>query len=191
MTPPADGPADRPADDGAGAFLSDRSYVFPADRATVWAAIGSVDRYRDWWPWLRRFQADGLTAGEVWDCHIQPPMPYLLRFTVTVDRVEAAALVEATVGGDVRGTARLDLHDADAGGCHVRLRSTLAPSNRTLRAVARAARPLAQFGHRWVLDTGARQFQARALSLPELSGGAVTGRDGEPGSDPDQALGDR
>ncbi|HVX22951.1 MAG TPA: SRPBCC family protein [Acidimicrobiales bacterium] len=174
-----------PAGSPSGAFLSDRRYRFPADRAAVWAAIGSVDRYRAWWPWLRRFQAGDLAAGQVWDCQIQPPMPYLLRFTVTLQQVEAASLVEATIDGDVRGTARLDLADAAGGGCHVRLRSSLVPSNRTLRTVARVARPVAQFGHRWVLDTGARQFQARALRLP---GGTGPGGDGEPGGDPDQAL---
>lgn|GEM_PF-781809 len=189
MTAPADGPAG-PA---PGAFLSDRRYRFDADRAAVWAAIGSVDRYRSWWPWLRQFQADGLMAGGVWACQIQPPMPYLLRFTVTMDRVEAPSAVEATVGGDVQGTAHLDLWDADDGGCHVRLRSSLVPANAALRTVARVARPVAQFGHRWILDTGARQFRARALAaaggaLPD--GGGVSG-DGEPGGDADEPLGHR
>ncbi|HEX3948115.1 MAG TPA: hypothetical protein VHW47_10440 [Acidimicrobiales bacterium] len=154
---------------GSGAFLSDRRYGFAADRPAVWAAIGSVGRYREWWPWLRQFDADALVAGAVWECQIQPPVPYLLRFTVTLDRVEAPRLVVATVGGDVRGTARLELEDArpddgpDGARCQVRLRSTLVPANRTLRVVARMARPVAQFGHRWVLDTGAQQFGDRAL----------------------------
>lgn len=114
-------------------------------------------------------------------------MPYVLRFTVTVEQVDAPNLVVAVVDGDVRGTARLDLEDdgpsdgpvdravdgaaagrtdGRAAGCRVRLRSTLVPANRTLRTVARLSRPMAQFGHAWVIDAGARQFEDRALSRP-------------------------
>jgi hypothetical protein len=183
----------------AGAFVSDRCYRFAADRWSVWTAIGSVQEYRAWWPWLRRFEANGLAVGDVWVCQIQPPVPYALRFTVTVDQVDAPSLVVATVDGDVRGTARLDLEDDPAdrldlgskngpgngpdeellgggtrvgtetpagNGCRVRLRSSLVPANRTLRTVARLSRPVAQFGHAWVIDTGARQFEDRALSQP-------------------------
>jgi hypothetical protein len=32
-----------------------------------------------------------------------------------------------------------------------------------LKTVARLARPMAQFGHDWVLDTGARQFRSHAF----------------------------
>jgi hypothetical protein len=165
-----------------GAFVSDRRYRFAADRWSVWRTIGSVQEYRAWWPWLRRFEANGLAAGDVWVCQIQPPVPYALRFTVTVERIDAPSLVVATVDGDVRGTARLDLEDDPADGpvdgveaaradgrgrgCEVRLRSTLVPANRTLRTVARLSRPVAQFGHAWVIDTGARQFGDRLLSRP-------------------------
>jgi hypothetical protein len=183
-----------------GGFVSDRRYRFAADRWSVWTTIGSVQEYRAWWPWLRRFEANGLAVGDVWVCQIQPPVPYALRFTVVVEQVDAPSLVIATVDGDVRGTARLDLEDddpadhLDAGpgngpgnrpdeemlgggtrvgtgtpagnGCRVRLRSTLVPANRTLRTVARLSRPVAQFGHAWVIDTGARQFGDRALSRP-------------------------
>jgi hypothetical protein len=170
-----------------GAFVSDRRYRFAADRWSVWTTIGSVQEYRAWWPWLRRFEANGLAVGDVWVCQIQPPVPYALRFTVTVEQVDAPSLVVAAVDGDVRGTARLDLEDDDpaddptngpvagvevgptdgrGGGCRVRLRSTLVPANRTLRTVARLSRPVAQFGHAWVIDTGARQFEDRALSRP-------------------------
>jgi len=196
--------------------VSDHRYHFPADRAAVWAAVTSVDRYRSWWPWLRQFRASGFAAGEVWDCAIQPPMPYQLRFTVTLEQVEAPSLVVATVGGDVHGTATLELRDAvavagggtapDGGmaggsavGCHVRLQSALAPANRTLRTVARLSRPLARYGHSWVIDTGATQFLARALADGAASATdpytatpcgdrPLPGDDGEPWGDADQAI---
>jgi hypothetical protein len=44
----------------------------------------------------------------------------------------------------------------------------LAPGNLTLRLMSRVAAPIARFGHDWVLDSGARQFIARAVT-PTLS----------------------
>ena len=38
-----------------------------------------------------------------------------------------------------------------------------APGNTALRLVSRFAAPIARFGHDWVLDSGARQFIARAV----------------------------
>ena len=145
-----------------GAFLSDRRYRFDADLLTVWTALAAVERYQGWWPWLRHFTAAGLVVGAVWECEIQPPVPYSLRFTVSLNEVAAPGLVTATVAGDVRGVARLELEEHEQG-CQARITSTLVPANRTLQVVARIARPVAQLGHAWVLDTGAGQFAARAL----------------------------
>ena len=144
---------------GAAAFHSDRRYRFDAPPGRVWDGIGQVDRYPEWWPWLRRFHAVGLTPGDVWECEIQPPMPYVLGFRVTIEEVVDFKKVVAGIDGDVVGAARLSLA-AEGGGCVVRIVSTLAPTNRTLRLVARVARPIAHYGHAWVLDTGARQFAA-------------------------------
>ncbi len=141
---------------------SDRRFPMPKDAETVWSAIASTDQYRTWWPWLRHFEAEGLVEGDVWDCAIQPPLPYTLHFTVTVDRVDGPHVIEVTIGGDVTGTARLDLADAP-GGSEIHLVAALAPSRRWLQALSVLARPLARFGHDWILDTGARQFAERAL----------------------------
>ena len=53
--------------------------------------------------------------------------------------------------------------DDAAGGCIATLHSSLAPGNTALRLVSRFAGPIARFGHDWVLDSGARQFIARAV----------------------------
>jgi uncharacterized protein YndB with AHSA1/START domain len=143
-------------------IASDRHYSFDEDIDTVWKAMSSVEQFRIWWPWLRQLEARELAAGEVWECMIQPPLPYFLRVTVTLREVEAPRLVVAEVSGDISGSARLELSRAGQG-CDVRLRSELSPTNRLLRAMSVFARPIARFGHDWVLDTGARQFRARAL----------------------------
>ncbi len=141
---------------------SDRRWAFDVDAETLWSAIAALDEYRRWWPWLRRFDGRALVAGDTWECLVQPPLPYTLRFGIDIHDVVPHRLVTASVHGDITGTARLEL-EPDGSGCDVRLQSALAPANGVLKAIARVARPVAQFGHDWVLDTGARQFRARGL----------------------------
>jgi uncharacterized protein YndB with AHSA1/START domain len=156
---------------------SDRRYHFELPRPTVWAAITDVTAYPRWWSWLGEFDGERLAPGEVWTCAVHPPLPYVLRFRLTIDEVEPERLVTARVSGDIGGTATLWM--AAAGGAsssgdpnpsvttpttEVRLRSRLAPRNRWLAAVAATARPVVRYGHDWVLDTGASQFAARAAT---------------------------
>ncbi|MEJ7585612.1 MAG: SRPBCC family protein, partial [Acidimicrobiales bacterium] len=142
---------------------SDRRYRFDLTPAELWAAIAAVEEYPGWWPWLRRFEATGLVAGDSWAATVQPPLPYTLRLTVDLIQVDEPSLVRATVGGDVVGTAQLEI-EPDGDGCRARLVSALSPGNRYLQAVAVFARPVVRFGHDWVLDTGARQFQGRVTA---------------------------
>ncbi len=143
---------------------SDRRFSFDRPPAEVWEAMGRTTSYTRWWPWLRRFEGTGLVTGDVWSCHIQPPLPYFLRFSVTLDEVEAGRRASATVAGDITGTACFTLVPTDDGGSEGRLVSDLAPASSVLRAFARLARPLVVWGHDWVLDEGVRQFQARGLA---------------------------
>lgn len=141
---------------------SDRTYRFDRTPSEVWQAFARVDSYRDWWPWLHDFDAEGLTTGDHWRCTVRPPLPYMLRFTVTIDDAVEAERIRATVSGDLRGDATVELRSAGEG-CAVRLRSNLRPAGRPLRIVATLAPWLARQGHDWVLDTGSRQFRRRAL----------------------------
>jgi hypothetical protein len=141
---------------------SDRRFRFDAERAVVWAAVASVDRYQEWWPWLRDFDGAALREGERWRCQIRPPLPYRLRFDVVLVQVLEHQLVQARVEGDITGWARLTAVDRGSG-CEVRLMSTLSPTNRTLRLLSRVARPVVTFGHDRVLETGASAFRRSAL----------------------------
>jgi uncharacterized protein YndB with AHSA1/START domain len=141
---------------------SDHRFALAASRDAVWQAITVTDDYRTWWPWLRRFDGDGLAAGNEWTCEVRPPVPYSVRFIITLDEVVAGERVASTIAGDIAGSALLTLND-DAPGCELRLTSELAPSNRFLRSIGALARPLVQFGHDWVITTGARQFERAAL----------------------------
>jgi hypothetical protein len=108
------------------------------------------------------FDAAALAEGEEWRCEVQPPVPYPLRFRVVIEHIEAPVVVRARVSGDVAGAATLSLQDGSAG-CRATLQSSLAPGATALKLVSRFAGPIARFGHDWVLDSGARQFIARAV----------------------------
>lgn len=132
-------------------------------RAELWERLTSTDEYLDWWPWLRRFDdGGGFEESQRWACLVAPPLPYRVAFEVTLDRVERAQRVDATVTGDIAGTARLTLIDHRRG-CVARLESVLQPSHPVLRGYGLVARPLVEMGHGWVLDRGRRQFVENAL----------------------------
>lgn len=143
-------------------FESDRRYELRVPPAELWAALTRVEDYQVWWPWLRHFDAQQLEGDEVWDCLVQPPLPYRVRFSVTLHEVRAPTTVRASISGDVVGEARLEIADRPDGS-QARLVSHLEPGNGLLRAVARIAAPMVRYGHDWVLDTGARQFIDRAV----------------------------
>jgi hypothetical protein len=146
-----------------GSITTERSYELPVGRAAVWALITDVSAYRTWWTWLRKFDGAAMEAGASWRCEVQPPLPYPVRFSVHIDEIVVATSVTSRVEGDVVGTATLRLEDC-GDGCTATLASSLAPGNTTLRLVSRLAAPVARFGHDWVLDSGARQFIARAVT---------------------------
>jgi hypothetical protein len=147
----------------AGPFRSDRSWRFDLGPDELWERIAGVEHYADWWPWLRSFDpSGGLAPGARWRCEVSPPLPYIVRFTVHIRRVErvpAGRRVHAIVDGDVRGEADLQV-EPDGPGAAARLRSALEPANPLLRSVGRVARPAVEWGHDWVLDEGRRQFVA-------------------------------
>ncbi|MCU1353439.1 MAG: hypothetical protein JWM05_2648 [Acidimicrobiales bacterium] len=146
-------------------ITTERRYPFPADPEAFWTTIDQTDQYQVWWPWLRAFDAEGLQPGDRWDCVIRPPLPYLVRITLTLTAVERPRLVAATIDGDLVGRAHLSVQDHEQGS-EVLLVSSLAPRRSLLRAFAAVAPPLARFGHSWVLDTGARQLAVR-LAAPQ------------------------
>ena len=106
---------------------SERRFEFDAAPPALWAALGSVDDYPSWWPWLRRFDAQALAQGEEWGCTVKPPLPYVVRFTVRFDDVEVERRIDAVVGGDIEGPAQLLIEPSTAGSA-VTLTSSLRPT---------------------------------------------------------------
>lgn len=148
---------------------STRRQGFAVSTDDLWSALTSVERYRDWWPWLTRFDADGFATGSSWSCAVRPPLGYTLSFDIVLDEVTEGARVAARVSGDLVGTASLEVraladpaHPALAS--EVVLRSDLAAHGLVVRALSTVARPVAVRGHDWILDTGLAQFEQRALA---------------------------
>lgn len=145
---------------------SDRRYEFDLPPTQLWSALTQVEQYRAWWPWLRHLDGAAFDEGSVWDCVVRPPLPYDVRFALTLEEVRAPSLVRATLHGDVVGEARLEVA-ATGRGSRARLVSDLAPGHGLLQAVAFVTLPLARFGHDWVLDHGAHQFRSALGSGPD------------------------
>ena len=141
---------------------SDQRHHFDAAPDQLWAAMTSTDRFRSWWPWLRRFDASGVARGDVWTATVQPPLPYRVSFDLLLTEVRAPQLVAVDVTGDIEGSARLEVLP-NASGSELHFTSDLTPTSSLLRIVARMAPPLARYGHEWVLKTGLDQFRSRAL----------------------------
>lgn len=141
---------------------SDRTYRFDVGPDQLWPALTAVGSYRRWWPWLRGLDAAAFAAGERWACEVRPPLPYVLRFDLILEEVEAPRYVTARLEGGLTGVAGLDVLPTPTGS-EVRLVSALEPIDRTVRAAATLAPAMVRWGHDWVLDTGLRQFRS-ALS---------------------------
>jgi hypothetical protein len=151
---------------------SERVYRLPISRTGLWRAITGLDDYQLWWPWLRRFEAAGLKAGDVWLCTLRPPLPYRIRCEVRLQEVREPELVAADLSGDLAGRARIELQEADAEGAactDVRIVSDLVARAASIRLWHRLCPSLSRRAHDWVLDTGAHQFATAVTSgLPKL-----------------------
>ena len=143
-------------------FRFDRSWSFPLPPDALWAVFERTDAYLDWWSWLREFESDGLRPGTTARCTIQSPLPYALRCTIRIDAVTAPELVVATVDGDLRGPARLEIV-GDGDGSVARLVWALGLGNPVLAGLARAGRPMMAWAHDVVVAAGVEQFRRRAL----------------------------
>lgn len=148
-------------------FTFDRAFEFAVPPDAVWDLLNRTDRYPAWWGWLRVFDVDGtagLVEGAEARCVVRGPLPYALRFTVAVRKVVPARLVETEVSGDIEGPARLEL-DPTGGGTSARLVWAVRVVDPALRATARVARPLMEWGHDWVVNRGVRAFRREAVGV--------------------------
>lgn len=139
-------------------------FWFPVAPNDLWATIERFDRFESWWAWLHDFGADGdgLVAGNVLHCTVVPPVPHRLRLDVRLEAALRPHVVEATIGGDVRGSAVMRLEPVDDG-TRVTAVWSLEMTRRPLRIAALIAYPLMRWGHDRVVDMAVAGFRQQAL----------------------------
>lgn len=145
-------------------FTFDRTFVFPVPPERLWSALCDTGEWTRWWPWLRHLDGDGLVEGGWSHCVVRAPLPYTLRFSVEVRRLVPGRLVDARVSGDLAGPARLEV-DRHPEGARAHLAWDVELRQRLLRRLPALSRPVMEWGHNWVVDTGLDQFRVRALRV--------------------------
>lgn len=145
-------------------FRFDRTWAFDVPPGDLWPTLTRTEDFPRWWPWLEEFSGDGLVPAGRSRCAVKAPVPYTLRFTVTVTDLVPGERVEAAVAGDLSGWARLEIASRGRGS-RVRLAWDLTLERPVLRGAARFGRPLMEWGHDWVVNTGVAQFCRSALGV--------------------------
>jgi carbon monoxide dehydrogenase subunit G len=143
-------------------FTYERGHRFALTPDQMWDRIGEFDEFERWWPWLTDLcvQGAGLKAGTVLNGVVNPPLPYRMRLRVElVDCVRPSA-IDARVGGDLDGEARLRLRP-DHGGTVVEAAWTIDVRQPAMRVAGRIGRPLLQWGQDRVVDMTVAGFRRR------------------------------
>ena len=129
-------------------------FSFDVAPEVIWTSIEQSERFETWWAWLREFRLEGpgLEVGSILHGVVSPPVPYTMRIRVVLDRCTRPACIDATVHGDLEGTARLVL-EPTAQGTLIDVSWTVEMTQRAMRVAARVAHPLMRWGHDRVIDT--------------------------------------
>ncbi len=143
-----------------------REYEFPVSPTELWDAIGEVDQFEGWWPWLEEFRLEGgsLERGAVLHGVIAPPLPYRMHIQVELTRCEPPYSIEALIHGDLEGEASLQLR-ARGLGSSVEVAWTVEMTQRPMRLADRMAHPLLQWGHDRVVEITVAGFRRRIDSI--------------------------
>ena len=142
------------------------AFWFPVRPGDLWEVIEKFDQFESWWAWLEDFgaEADGLVAGNALHGTVIPPVPYRLRLDIRLEQCLRPLVVEATIDGDVRGSAVIRLEPED-GGTRVAVAWWLDMRSAPLRVAALVAYPLMRWGHDRVVEMAVGGFRQRALPV--------------------------
>lgn len=143
-----------------------RSFLFEVSPDDLWQALSEPQRFESWWGWLGELRVDdrGLVDGAELSGLVSPPVPYRMRVTVRLDRCRRPERIDATVDGDLRGSAWLVLHP-DEGGTRAEVAWRIEMTQRAMRLAARVAAPLLHWGHDRVVDMTVAGFRRHLRTL--------------------------
>jgi carbon monoxide dehydrogenase subunit G len=142
-----------------------RVFDFAYTAQELWEGLQHVDEFERWWPWLEEFRMEGntLAKGAVLHGVVAPPLPYRMRIRVELTRCDPPGTIDATIGGDLDGEARLRIRAAGAASL-VEVGWTVEMMQRPMRLAARVGQPLLQWGHDRVVDMTVTGFRRRLES---------------------------
>lgn len=151
------------------AFLTAWLIAAPVQR--VWDAIYEAERWPEWWgavthvEELRPGAEDGV--GRVFAIGWRSRLPYVLEFHTTVTRIEPPYVMEGSAAGDLTGTGRWRLSEAQ-GATAVLYEWNVTTAKGWMNVVAPLARPIFRRNHDWVMRIGGEGL-ARTLGAPLLA----------------------
>ncbi|MBV8950504.1 MAG: hypothetical protein JOZ99_06495 [Actinobacteria bacterium] len=136
------------------------AFTFPLAPQRLWALIEDPANFERWWGWLHDVHCTDplITAASVLTGVVDPPVPFSMRVRVTIDECEPARHIAASVGGDLRGTAGLDI-DGDGGDASVAIGWDVEMMQPQMRVASLVARPVLQWGHDRVVEAAVRGFR--------------------------------
>jgi hypothetical protein len=128
-------------------------FAFALTPTRLWERIEEVDQFELWWPWLSQcdLEGNGLAQGSVLRGVISPPVPYRMRVWIEFGECVPSQSLEAMVGGDLTGVARLKLRP-EAGGTWAEVAWTLEMQKPAMRMACRFGYPLLRRGHDRVVE---------------------------------------
>ncbi len=143
-------------------FTHRGEYAFDLPPDRLWDRMAEVDRFEGWWPWLSelRLEGNGLEEGAVLRGVVSPPLPYRMRLRIELGPCRRPEAIDATVGGDLTGTARLRIR-ATPEGSVVAMEWVIEVRQPVMRLAARLGRPLLQWGHDRVVAVTLAGFRRR------------------------------
>ena len=136
------------------------SHRFEASPDVLWGELARVDRFEEWWPWMRNVALEGeaLTPGSVISFGIDPPVPFKMTISVAVTDSQQPHWIEGDVSGDLSGRARLELVERrDHSVCEVSWDVEIA--NGGIRRVIHVARPILLWAQRWAVEIALHGFR--------------------------------
>lgn len=144
----------------------DGRYLLGADVGEVWERLSDLDRYPQWWGWLRDFRVEGpgMATGGVLRGAVSPPLPYRFSVAVHLDEVQPRERVVAHLTGDIVGPAEVRLAQ-HPDGCEATVHWSVRLREPTLRLAAAIAPSAVERGHDRVVRATVDSFQ-RVLDAP-------------------------
>jgi uncharacterized protein YndB with AHSA1/START domain len=143
-----------------------RVYRFDLPPDRLWDRIEEVDQFELWWPWLTdfRIEGDGLSAGSILHGVVTPPLPYRMLLRVELVDCERPHAIDAAIGGDLIGDARLRLRP-EPKGTTAEVSWNVEMRQPAMRLASRIGRPVLQWGHDRVVEMTVAGFRRRIESV--------------------------